>query len=411
MLAFLDKYNILSKTQFGFRKKMGTETALLNYIDNLQQELNNKKYSISVFLDLSKAFDVIDHTILKKKLEHYGFRGKFLEFLLNFIKNRKYFVHINGKNSETKTVNIGVPQGSTLGPLLFLIYINDMIHISDLFFLTQFADDSTVTYNADTLKQAIETTETDFKRVYEWLAANKLIINLNKTHLMLFTNRDRPETISININGQTINEVTETKFLGVILDNKLNWNAHIKYISKKISKSVSILQMLKFTFPSKILKSLYHSLVYPYYTYCNLIWGNAPSTYIEPLVLLQKKCVRIIRKTDFLEHTGPLFKELKLLKVKQIYNYNCVKFIFCITNNIKYPEFKYRLPKNKDIHNHNTHSKNKIRVPWVRLHQFTHSFLSKGIVEWDKLPGDVRSIKPPITFNKKLKHHILELNE
>ena len=289
MLAFLDKYNILSKTQFGFRKKMGTETALLNYIDNLQQELNNKKYSISVFLDLSKAFDVIDHTILKKKLEHYGFRGKFLEFLLNFIKNRKYFVHINGKNSETKTVNIGVPQGSTLGPLLFLIYINDMIHISDLFFLTQFADDSTVTYSADTLKQVIETTETDFKRVYEWLAANKLIINLNKTHLMLFTNRDRPETISININGQTINEVTETKFLGVILDNKLNWNAHIKYISKKISKSVSILQMLKFTFPSKILKSLYHSLVYPYYTYCNLIWGNAPSTYIEPLVLLQKE--------------------------------------------------------------------------------------------------------------------------
>ena len=189
MVAFLDKHNILSNTQFGFRKNMGTETALLNYIDNLQKELNNKKYTLSVFLDLSKAFDVIDHEILENKLEYYGFRGKFLEFLLSFIKDRKYFVHINGNNSETKTVNIGVPQGSTLGPLLFLLYINDMIHISELFFLTQFADDSTVTYSATELKKVIETTETNFKRVLEWLAANKLIINLNKTHLMLFTNR------------------------------------------------------------------------------------------------------------------------------------------------------------------------------------------------------------------------------
>ena len=158
MVAFLDKHNILSNTQFGFRKNMGTETALLNYIDNLQKELNNKKYTLSVFLDLSKAFDVIDHEILENKLEYYGFRGKFLEFLLSFIKDRKYFVHINGNNSETKTVNIGVPQGSTLGPLLFLLYINDMIHISELFFLTQFADDSTVTYSATELKKVIETT-------------------------------------------------------------------------------------------------------------------------------------------------------------------------------------------------------------------------------------------------------------
>ena len=411
MVTFLDKYSILSKTQFGFRKNMGTETALLNYIDNLQNALNNKKYSISVFLDLSKAFDVIDHKILEKKLEHYGFRGKFLEFLLNFIKDRKYFVHINGKNSETKTVNIGVPQGSTLGPLLFLIYINDMIHISELFFLTQFADDSTVTYSANTLKQVIEMTETDFKWVFEWLAANKLIINLNKTHLMLFTNRKRPQTISINVNGQTINEVTETKFLGVILDNNLNWNAHIKYISKKISKSVSVLKMLKHTFPCRILKSLYHSLVYPYYTYCNLIWGYAPSTHIESLVLLQKKCIRIISKSGYLDHTAPLFKELKLLKVKQIYNYNCAKFIYCISYTIKHPEFKDRLIRNKDIHDHNTRSKNKLRKPWVRLHQFTHSFLSNGILEWDKLPEDIKSIKPPITFNKKLKSHILESNE
>ena len=138
-------------------------------------------------MDLSKAFDVINHDILKHKLYHYGFRGNFLNFLLNFIKDRNYFVHVNGLNSEMKILNIRVPQGSTLGPLLFLIYINDMINCSDLLFLTQFADDSTITYSSLDLEQAIKTVEQEFNKVLDWLEANKLIINLTKTHLMLFT--------------------------------------------------------------------------------------------------------------------------------------------------------------------------------------------------------------------------------
>ena len=165
---------------------MGTETALLNYIDNIQTQLNNHKYTISIFMDLSKAFDVINHEILKNKLDHYGFRGNFLNLLMNFIKDRQYFVHVNGLNSDMKTLNIGVPQGSTLGPLLFLIYINDMVNCSDRLFLTQFADDSTITYSSLDLEQAIRTVEHEFKRVLDWLAANKLIINLTKTHLMFF---------------------------------------------------------------------------------------------------------------------------------------------------------------------------------------------------------------------------------
>ena len=313
MVNFIEDYNILSNTQYGFRKNMGTETALMHYIDSLQNALNGGKYSISIFMDLSKAFDVIDHKILETKLEHYGFRGKFLEFLISYVKDRKYFVYVNGNSSKTELVNIGVPQGSTLGPLLFLLYINDMVHCSDKFSLSQFADDSTVTYSSKYLDQALITVESEFKKILIWLSANKLIINLEKTHLMLFTNCIRPPSISIQANGKTIKEVTEVKFLGVIVDNNLKWNAHINYITKKISKSVSVLKMVKYTFPSDILKSIYYSLIYPYYMYCNIIWGSAANVYLERLINLQKKSVRIICKTNYYDHTEPLFNNLKLL--------------------------------------------------------------------------------------------------
>ena len=230
-------------------KNMGTENALLNYIDRIQNNLNQGNDTISLFLDLSKAFDVIDHQILAMKLEYYGFRGKFLEFLLSFIKDRAYFVNVNGRNSEIKTVNIGVPQGSTLGPLFFLLYINDMVNCSDEkdMDLSQFADDSTMSITSKTLKLALEITERELKKILEWLAVNKLIINLDKTNLMVFTYKRRTGTVSINAYGHTINEITETTYLGVVIDNKLTWNAHIKHITNKISKSVSLLKMLKHT--------------------------------------------------------------------------------------------------------------------------------------------------------------------
>ena len=406
MVNFLEDNELFSKTQFGFRKNMGTEAALSNYVDHLQDILNTTgNHAISIFLDLSKAFDVIDHKILETKLYHYGFRGKFLEFILSFIKDRQYFVYINGKNSDTKTVNIGVPQGSTLGPLLFLLYINDMTNCSPDLFLTQFADDSTITYSSNDLTLMKGKIEDEFGKVLEWLAANKLIINLTKTQLMVFTNTHRTDTVSITVNNQTVQEVADTKFLGVILDNKLCWDAHIKHISKKISKSVSILKMLKYTFPTRALKTLYYSLIYPYYNYCNLIWGSAANTHLNSLILLQKKSIRIISKVGFYEHTEPLFNEHKVLTVPKIYNYNCAKFIYQCYNNNTYSNFKDKLKTNSEYHGYNTRSKHLLRKPRQRLSKFTHSFVYNGIELWNLLPERVKTVNSFDSFkilSKKL---------
>ena len=224
---------------------------------------------------------------------------------------------------------------------------------------------------------------------------------------MLFTNNKRPNSLSINVRGQIVNEITETKFLGVILDNKLNWNAHIKYISKKISKSLSILKMLKLTFPCSILKSLYYSFVYPYFSYCNLIWGGAAKTHLESLVLLQKKCIRIISKAGYLESTVPLFSEQKILNVGQIYNLNCAKFTFCSLNKIKYSEFNEKLATNGSFHNYQTRSSKSLRKPYVRLQKFMNSFLNNGIEIWNFLPDYIKNVKLLTTFKRNTKNYIL----
>ena len=313
MISFIDKNNIFSSTQFGFRKGMSTETALIDYINRVHSGLNNNYYTISVLMDLSKAFDLMDHNILKNKLEHYGFRGNFLNFLIKFLSDREYFVSVNGIKSTNKSVKIGVPQGSTLGPLLFLIYVNDMANSSDILKFSQFADDSTATHSSRKLRDTISIIETEFEKILNWLATNKLIINLKKTHIMLFTNKKRPNEVKLNVNGSIITEETESKFLGVIVDNKLSWKPHIKYISNKISKSLSVLRYLRYSFPKSILKTLYLSLVLPYLMYCNIIWGSAFKTTLRPLFILQKKCLRTITKSKFLAHTLPLFSDISCL--------------------------------------------------------------------------------------------------
>ena len=196
---------------------------------------------------------------------------------------------MNGKSSVTKTSNIGVPQGSTLGPLFFLIYVNNIINCSNILKFILFADDTTIMYKNKNINDLNNILSNETKKVMNWFSANKLLLNFSKSHTMLFSNKRGNPKLNVNIHNFHLEEKEVVTFLGVEIDNKLLWKSHIKHICSKISKSIGILRLLRFSFPKHVLKMIYMSLIYSYINYCNVVWGSAYINHLKPLVILQKK--------------------------------------------------------------------------------------------------------------------------
>ena len=218
--------NIINDSQFGFRAKHNTTHALLTCIGNISHAIDQRLHTIGIFLDLSKAFDTINHDILLHKLFHYGIRGKALEWFRSYLSNRKQFVDLNNNLSTSRPINCGVPQGSLLGPLLFIIYINDFYKSSEILTFILFADDSNLFYSHSNPNTLLSTMNIELKNILEWIKANRLSLNILKTNFMLFSNTLQKLPGEIYINGTPLVKVSSTRFLGLTFDDKLNWKTH-----------------------------------------------------------------------------------------------------------------------------------------------------------------------------------------
>ena len=337
IVAFLDRYNVLYKHQYGFRAKHSTIHPILHFINNCAEyhNLDKKTSTLAIFCDLSKAFDIIDHDILLHKLVHYGLRGVVNDWLRSYLNNRKQYVELKHAKSRQNFISCGVPQGSILGPLLYLLYVND-IGVACDGKIYSFADDTTLLTSSNSVASLFDDANRNINRLYEWFCANKLSLNAKKTKYIII----RPANVkldltdhSIFIGGTKLSRVgtdcaeVSTKFLGVVIDEALSWKHHVTNVNSKIARAIFSIKQVKKFLPQSSLVTLYNALVHPHISYGILAWGCANISILNKTILLQKRDLRTIFNIPYNGHTEPLFKTAHILKLTDIYDYQILTFM------------------------------------------------------------------------------------
>ena len=258
---FLHTFDIIYQLQFGFRKKYSTNHALLSIIEQIRSNLDNKTFSCGVFVDLEKAFDTVNHNILLEKLDHYGIRGKDNNWIRSYLTNRYQCVSINGAKSKNMKVRCGVHQGSILGPLLFIIYINDMNKALNKSTVHHFADDTNLLFSDKDPNVIRKIMNRELELLFEWLCANRLSLNVGKTEFIIFRppRMNLENRIVLTLNHTKIFESRKIKYLGLLIDDRLTWKFHINELCKKLNRSVGMLYKIRHLCLKSVLRlSLIH---------------------------------------------------------------------------------------------------------------------------------------------------------
>ena len=411
-IDYINTYEILNDKQFGFRSKHSTYMVIIELVDKINTAVEKNETTIGIFLDLSKAFDTIDHSILLYKLEHYGFRGIVLKWFENYLSNRKQYVSYNSHESQLEDIVCGVPQGSILGPLLFILYVNDITYTSNVLDFILFADDTTILYSHENIESKIDVVNAELKEVSNWFKTNKLSVNASKTNYMLLgtshmTSSKIQQDLNVILDNTVLDRVSHTKFLGVLIDENLTWKYHIDCVSKTLSRNIGIMNKLKYFVPDRMLHTLYCTFILPYINYGILIWGNTCKTYLDKLIKLQKWAIRTISKSHYRSHTRPLFAKYNILNVNDMYSLELGVFMYKYSINDLPNAFNDYFTKRSDIHGYKTRHVNDLNLTKNKKHFSDHSVRTTGPILWNSIDKKIINSKTVKQFRNQYKKTLI----
>jgi len=388
LYEFLGKYDILYNLRFGFRSSLSTNHALVSITEKKRNSIDKGDFSCGVFIDLQKAFDTVDHRILLKKLEHYGIRGVTNNLFNSYLSNRLQCVSINGSDSSYLPLTCGVPQGSILGPLLFLIYINDINVCIKNSLVHNFADDTNILFSGSNYKEVAKNINEDLNLLCHWLRASKLSLNVKKTEFTIFS---APNAMisndilnhKIKIDGKKLYQSNHIKYLGLYLDNRLDWKYHMMTLKNKLHRAIGILAKLRHYVPKTTTKLIYYALFSSQMIYGCLIWGQRKQCQTE-IEKIQNCALRRMTFSNSECDIDALFSDLKIVKFKDIVTLQNILLMYRINND--------ELPALKDFfqhipHDHGTRSQtlNLFEKPHVNSVMYGINSISyQAITSWNE---------------------------
>lgn len=409
--SFFKKHKIIHKNQFGFQPKSNTLTAAISFVNDLQTELDKKSMiCASIFIDVSKAFDCVPHDLLLSKLYKYGIRGNAHRLIESYLDNRKQKVVLDGAESIELIQKYGVPQGSIIGPLFFIVFVNDLFHLNLKGRIQLYADDAAIIYNSKNLDTLFSDMQQDLNLINTWFFNNGLTINASKTKYVIFSYTDKFNNINnqLFIGNEKLERVRSTVYLGLTIQQNLKWSEHVEKIYKKITNFLGMLRRSSYMLPIKERKSVFYAHVQSQISYLNVIWQNSAENILSKISIALNKFMRVIFWEDYTNpniRTVNLYSKNNMLNLKQINFYEAIVFMYklkhnLIRNNI---EIEY----NSDVHSYNTRSANDIRPSIPRTNYLRLGCMYSSIVSFNNLPITLKDVTPLSKFKEQLKQYIL----
>ena len=411
MIGFINANHILSNFQFGFRPLHSTNLAC-NFLNNLISEcFNNNNAVLTIFLDMTKAFDSLNHKILLSKLDRYGFRGQVNNWFCSYLCGRTQTVCLNNSYSQPRLIMHGVPQGSILGPLLFLIYINDVFLDCGVKSVL-YADDATLVIPGKSVNEICCCANATLQLIYQRLTDNKLTVNCSKTKYMLLSPQpyrlsNQGELFPIRLNESVISEVKEFKFLGLHLANNLKWSTHINFIRNKLRVCLGIIYRARDRLNTQCLLSIFHSLALLHINYCISIWCTSNATLVSSLQSLCNKILRVIFYRNNRANIDDLYKKYKILKIIDRYKFEVCCFVYKYFHKLLPTCFNNTFQFNSQICSRQTRSSNLLRPPSFTKTVCRQAISYRGALYWNELPSDIKSSTTFQKFKHNLKCHLL----